>query len=196
MSVLRKLFYPTSAWEPVAAELGGKFVPGNFFKRAQIILRDGPHQLAVKAELGKGDSRITYTKVIVESPLNPDVHLGLVRKTPGQGLMRRLASMAGFGVDLPGLGDDSLVMTRDAQLAERVFLRGTFLDALGRAPESIAVQVGGDLTKMDEADSEISVSKQGVITDRGELAAMVALIRALLDSLQEAGCLEAGGRAP
>lgn len=181
----------TSAWESVASELGGEFVPGEFLGHARIKLSHGEWLITIEIQSGEVENQqdnFNYTKVSAPAPVAPDQKLTLLQNWPGQALASRMVAMMGQRIDLPVLGEKSFAVAKDSTSAERVFADKEFVDALERSPDAIKILVGGQLLDWNNTETkEVSLLTPGVLKNHKQLDSMVGLLCALLNRLEEIG---------
>lgn len=193
MNWLRRLVVSTSAWESVASELGGEFVPGEFLGHARIKLSHGEWPITIEIQSGEVDNQqdnFNYTKVSAPTPVVPGQKLALLRNLPGQAFASRMVAMTGQRIDLPVLGEKCFAVAKDSTSAERVFADREFVDALERSPGAIKILVSGPLLDWDNTETkEVSLLTPGVLKNHKQLNSMVGLLCTLLDRLEEIGLL-------
>lgn len=200
MNWFQRKFKPTSAWESVARELGGQYVPGKFLANGQINFVHGAYTITVCVPCGNsvGEDR-SSTKVSTQARLNPEAKIALLRKWPGQSFFTRFISMTGKGSELPildnmalpFLGAECMVIAQDSEIAKQVFGDQKFVEAFGIAPERLHIRIGGSFQEWNKAnDGELALFTPKVLTDSRQIANLLELMRDLLDALQRADCIE------
>lgn len=196
MKWFKKKFKPSTEWEHVAKELGGRYRAGSFLESGVIEWSHLPYPVSLSVQNGDSDrdeNLDSYTKFASIIPLIAEARMALAYHWPGIGMVKKILSLKDTGTNLkiPGLEKEYLALSSHPQLAEKVLNDKQLIDLISGNSNKMKIHVGGDLMewKANEEISDIYMLVPGVITDKDQLSYLFKIFNCLISLLELHGCI-------
>ena len=190
MSFFRSLFGPSKdeIWSKLAAEVGGRYTPSEWFKGSKVEVDAGPWTVTLDTfTRSTGKSSTTYTRLSAPfenaSRLRFDVSPENFLSGVG-----RFFGMQDIEIGVPEF-DASWVVQGSDESRVRKFFRDEELRSLlrGAGPVSFkVVEAGGWFTRdIPKGSDMLQLTTRGVVKDEAQLKVFFALFAVTLDRLVE-----------
>lgn len=179
-----------ASWRELAVAEGGDLDEGRRPSQDRLLLRHGPWRIVVDTYTV---STGTVTVTVTRARSWYGGHRGLRVTVRRRNVFDRLVSALGFGSPLPvarDLLETCVVKGKPGPRAASLFSVGDLARAMTAEPHLRVVvkEASRKMRRHVGADTGVVVCEiQGVVTDVDRLAAMVALVRQLLDALVRVG---------
>jgi len=145
LSFLRSIFGPSKAeiWSQVAAEIGGQYVEGGFWGRAQLRCQSGEWELVLDTyTVSSGNSSTTYTRM--RAPfVNKDGLYFKIYRTGFFSAIGKWLSMQDIEIGVPVFDENYVIKGNDEEKVRRL-LASPEVRALMDAQPRITVEIKDD----------------------------------------------------
>ena len=190
MSFFQSLFGPSrdEIWQQFAAEVGGNFAEGGFWKGSRVDAAHGQWTVTLDTyTVSTGKSSITYTRI--RAPyINPDnFHFNIYRKGIFSDLGKWLG-MQDVSVGYPQFDEDFIIKGTDESKLRRLFSNARIRDLIQDQPEiQFSVHDGEsgfwNAQNWPQGVNELYFQVVGVIKDIDRLKLLYDLFSETLDEL-------------
>jgi hypothetical protein len=190
MSFFQSLFGPSrdEIWQQFAAEVGGNFAEGGFWKGSRVDAAHGQWSVTLDTyTVSTGKSSITYTRI--RAPyINPDnFHFNIYRKGIFSDLGKWLG-MQDVSVGYPQFDEDFIIKGTDESKLRRLFSNAKIRELIQDQPEiQFSVHDGEssfwNAQNWPQGVNELYFQVVGVIKDIDRLKLLYDLFSETLDEL-------------
>lgn len=194
MSFLESLFGPSrdEIWQQFAAEVGGNFTEGGFWKGSRVDAAHGQWTVTLDTyTVSTGKSAATFTRMRAPYVNQDNFHFNIYRK----GIFSDLGKMLGMqdvNVGYPQFDDDFIIKGNDESKLRRLFSNAKIRELLEDQPDiQFSVRDAEasfwNVQNWPPGVSELYFQVGGIITDVDRLKLLYDLFSETLDELIRMG---------